>query len=162
MNHKRLTYDDRLAIQAGFQQGPKIAQIVRNIGKNRSTVSREIKACRRLVRMSKGNDCIYHCTCTRIPDCRLAASEGKNSVNQLVDGARKDAPIIRKSSVQTMKSRRLSAMPVIIVFAAVCAGCSMMPNMLSSSMNRCFLSPEKESPSQSRNWIGLIIRSHRC
>ena len=63
MNHKHLTYDDRLAIQAGLQQGLKVAQIAKNIGKDRSTVGREIKAHRRLVSTSKGNNCIHHCTC---------------------------------------------------------------------------------------------------
>ena len=55
MNKKHLTYDDRLVIQAGLQQRLKVAQIAKNIGKNRSTVSREIKAHRRLVSTSKGN-----------------------------------------------------------------------------------------------------------
>ena len=50
MNKKHLTYDDRLAIQAGLQQGLKVAQIAKNIGKDRSTVGREIKAHRRLVK----------------------------------------------------------------------------------------------------------------
>ena len=50
MNRKHLTYDDRLAIQAGLQQGLKVAQIAKNIGKDRSTVGREIKAHRRLVK----------------------------------------------------------------------------------------------------------------
>nr|WP_191384291.1 helix-turn-helix domain-containing protein [uncultured Lachnoclostridium sp.] len=48
MSNKHLTYDDRLTIQAGLQQGLKIAQIAKSIGKDRSTVGREIKAHRRL------------------------------------------------------------------------------------------------------------------
>ena len=70
MSNKHLTYDDRLTIQAGLQQGLKIAQIAKNIGKDRSTVGREIKAHRRLVATSKGNNCIHHRNCTRIPNCR--------------------------------------------------------------------------------------------
>lgn len=77
MNYKHLTYDDRLVIQAGLQQGLKVAQIAKNIGKHRSTVSREIKAHRRLVSTSKGNNCIHHRTCTRIPDCRSDCFRGK-------------------------------------------------------------------------------------
>ena len=77
MNNKHLTYDDRLVIQAGLQQGLKVAQIAKNIGKHRSTVSREIKAHRRLVSTSKGNNCIYHRTCIRIPDCRSDCFRGK-------------------------------------------------------------------------------------
>ena len=77
MNKKHLTYDDRLAIQAGLQQGLKVAQIAKNIGKDRSTVGREIKAHRRLVKTSGGNNCIHHCTCTRIPNCRQGCFRGK-------------------------------------------------------------------------------------
>ena len=77
MSNKHLTYDDRLAIQAGLQQGLKVAQIAKNIGKDRSTVGREIKAHRRLVSTSKGNNCIHHRTCTRIPNCRLGCFRGK-------------------------------------------------------------------------------------
>ncbi|MCI8321981.1 MAG: helix-turn-helix domain-containing protein, partial [Dorea sp.] len=60
MSKKHLTFDDRLAIQAGLQQGLKIAQIAKRIGKDRSTVGREIKAHRRLVASSKGNNCVHH------------------------------------------------------------------------------------------------------
>ena len=45
MSNKHLTYDDRLTIQAGLQQGLKIAQIAKNIGKDRSTVGRWIYRC---------------------------------------------------------------------------------------------------------------------
>lgn len=77
MSNKHLTYDDRLAIQAGLQQGLKVAQIVQNIGKDRSTVGRESKARRRLVSTSKGNNCIRHRTCIRIPNCRPGCFRGK-------------------------------------------------------------------------------------
>lgn len=77
MSNKHLTYDDRLAIQSGLQQGLKVAQIAKNIGKDRSTVGREIKAHRRLVKTSGGNNCIHHCTCTRIPNCRQGCFRGK-------------------------------------------------------------------------------------
>ena len=58
MSKKHLTYDDRLAIQAGLQKGLKVAQIARNIGKDRATIGREIKSHRRLVSTSNGNNCI--------------------------------------------------------------------------------------------------------
>ena len=59
MSKKHLTYDDRLAIQAGLQKGLKVAQIARNIGKDRATIGREIKAHRRLVSTSNGNKQLY-------------------------------------------------------------------------------------------------------
>ena len=70
--NKHLTFDDRLAIQAGLQQGLKVAQIAKNIGKDRSTVGREIKAHRKLVVTSKGNSCVHHNTCTKVPECQTA------------------------------------------------------------------------------------------
>lgn len=70
MNNKHLTYDDRLAIQAGLQQGLKVARIAKNIGKDRASVGREIKARRRLVVTSNGNNCVRRDTCTKIPLCR--------------------------------------------------------------------------------------------
>ena len=77
MSRKHLTYDDRLAIQAGLQKGLKIAQIAKNIGKDRAAVGREVKAHRRLVTTSGGSNCIHHKTCTRIPDCRSGCFRGK-------------------------------------------------------------------------------------
>lgn len=77
MNNKHLTFDDRLAIQAGLQQGLKVAQIAKNIGKDRSTVGREIKAHRKLVVTSKGNSCVHHNTCTMVPECRQGCYRGK-------------------------------------------------------------------------------------
>ena len=43
MSNKHLTYDDRLTIQAGLQQGLKIAQIAKNIGKDRSLSAERLK-----------------------------------------------------------------------------------------------------------------------
>lgn len=77
MNNKHLTFDDRLAIQAGLQQGLKVAQIAKNIGKDRATVGREIKAHRKLAATSKGNSCVHHNTCTKIPECRQGCYRGK-------------------------------------------------------------------------------------
>lgn len=77
MNNKHLTYDERLAIQAGLQQGLKIAQIAKKIGKDRATLGREIKARRRLVVASNGNNCVHRDTCTKIPICREKCIKGK-------------------------------------------------------------------------------------
>ena len=90
MSKKHLTYDDRLAIQAGLQKGLKVAQIARNIGKDRATIGREIKARRRLVTTSGGNNCIHHKTCTRIPDCRSGCYRGKRQCHTACGGCRKN------------------------------------------------------------------------
>ena len=151
MSNKHLTYDDRLTIQAGLQQGLKIAQIAKNIGKDRSTVAERSKHTGDWSPLPKVTTVPIIVPVLESRTVVQAVFVERNSARQHVDDARKDALIIRKNSVQTMKSHRLYVMPVTTGFAAVCAGCSMMPSMLSSSMNRCSRSPGKESPSQSRN-----------
>lgn len=96
MSKKHLTYDDRLAIQAGLQKGLKVAQIARNIGKDRATIGREIKAHRRLVTTSGGNNCIHHKTCTRIPDCRSGCHRGKRQCQTACGGCQKNCPEYRE------------------------------------------------------------------
>ena len=96
MSKKHLTYDDRLAIQAGLQKGLKVAQIARNIGKDRATIGREIKAHRRLVTTSGGNNCINHKTCTRIPDCRSGCHRGKRQCQTACGGCQKSCPEYRE------------------------------------------------------------------
>lgn len=86
MNKKHLTYDDRLAIQAGLQRGDKVAQIAKQIGKDRSTVGREIKAHRRLVASSAGNSCVHRESCTRIPSCRAKCHRGKRQCQSACGG----------------------------------------------------------------------------
>lgn len=39
----------------------------------------------RLVSTSKGNNCIHHCTCTRIPDLRSNCSRGKKQCQTACD-----------------------------------------------------------------------------
>lgn len=92
MNNKHLTFDDRLAIQAGLQQGLKVAQIAKRIGKDRSTVGREIKAHRRLVVSSKGNSCVHHAACTKVPACRPGCIRGKRQCQSACGGCIENCP----------------------------------------------------------------------
>lgn len=92
MSKKHLTFDDRLAIQTGLQQGLSVAQIAKKIGKDRSTVGREIKAHRRLVISSKGNSCVHHHTCTRIPQCRSGCFRGKRQCQTACGGCIEGCP----------------------------------------------------------------------
>ena len=55
MSKKHLTLSDRIIIQTGLQQHLSLAKIAEKAGVSRSTVSREIKARRRLVKTSGGN-----------------------------------------------------------------------------------------------------------
>ena len=147
MSRKNLTYDDRLAIQAGLQKGLKVAQIARNIGKNRATVGREIKAHRRLVSTSNGNNCIHHKTCTRIPDCRSGCHRGKRQCQTACGGMSEELPgVTGRSSVPTMRGLPLSAIPVTTGSAAGCAVCSMTQSMLRSNTRRFFRSHAEGSP----------------
>lgn len=92
MSKKHLTFDDRLAIQTGLQQGMSVARIAKNIGKDRSTVGREIKAHRRLVASSKGNNCIHHDICTRVPQCRSKCFKGKRQCQSACGGCVQGCP----------------------------------------------------------------------
>ncbi len=92
MSKKHLTFDDRLAIQAGLQQGLKIAQIAKCIGKDRSTVGREIKAHRRLVASSKGNNCVHHAVCAKVPQCRPGCIKGKRQCQSACGGCIENCP----------------------------------------------------------------------
>ena len=69
-----------------------MAQIAKNIGKNRSTVGREIKAHRRLVVSSKGNNCVHHDTCTRVPQCRSTCHRGKRQCQSACGGCIQGCP----------------------------------------------------------------------
>lgn len=92
MNKKHLTFDDRLAIQAGLQQGLKVAQIAKRIRKDRSTVGREIKAHRQLVASSKGNNCVHHADCTKVPECRSGCIKGKRQCQSACGGCIENCP----------------------------------------------------------------------
>ncbi|MFQ9891591.1 MAG: transposase [Emergencia sp.] len=92
MSNKHLTFDDRLAIQTGLQKGHKVAQIAKNIGKDRSTVGREIKSHRRLVTSSGGNSCAHRNSCNRIPDCRLGCHRGKKQCQTACGGCNDGCP----------------------------------------------------------------------
>lgn len=74
---KHLTYDDRLSIQKGLKYGRSFTQIADEIGKDRSTVSREVRRHRHFVPYDTGNICVHRKTCqiydrctSRRPDCR--------------------------------------------------------------------------------------------
>lgn len=71
---KHLTYDDRLCIQRGLKNRYNFSQIAAQIGKDRSTVSREIKAHRIYLPHEQGNICRHRKTC-RIP---ARCEKGKN------------------------------------------------------------------------------------
>lgn len=60
---KHLTYDDRLTIQKGLKNNQNFSQIADQIGKDRSTVSREVKNHRIYVPHEGGNICLHRKTC---------------------------------------------------------------------------------------------------
>lgn len=63
---KHLTYDDRLTIERGLCNGTSLAEIGRIIGKDRTTISREIRR-HRISRPSTGNSCVHRQGCD-LPD----------------------------------------------------------------------------------------------
>lgn len=86
MSKKHLTLNDRIVIQAGLQQCLSLAKIAEKVGVSRSTISREIKARRKLVKTSNGNSCIHRDSCTRVPDCRKTCFRGKRQCQTACGG----------------------------------------------------------------------------
>ena len=72
---KHLSFDDRLAIQAGLREQLDFTQIAERIGKSRTTVSREILAHRRKVYPRAGNTCKYRFSCNQPLICRNNCQE---------------------------------------------------------------------------------------
>lgn len=71
MNHngkKHLTLDDRLEIQQALKEGKNFAQIAAMVGKNRTTITREIRAHR--YEVAAGNDCLHRHECPIPGECR--------------------------------------------------------------------------------------------
>ena len=67
---KHLTLDDRIDIQILLKEGKNFIQIADHIGKDRSTISREIKAHRYLTETTAGNDCIHRIVCDNPKTCK--------------------------------------------------------------------------------------------
>ena len=85
MSKKHLTLNDRIVIQAGLQQRLSLEKIAEKAGVSR-TISREIKARRKLVKTSKGNSCVHRDICTRVPNCRAACLHGKRQCQSACGG----------------------------------------------------------------------------
>lgn len=66
-NH--LSFNERVMIQEGLVQGKTFAEIARRIGRNRSTVSREVNA-RKTIIPAKGNNCIHRKDCNLPKGCK--------------------------------------------------------------------------------------------
>ena len=68
---KQLTLSDRVAIEAGLCTGKTLKKIAEDIGKNPTTISREIKNNRSYIRGSfyLNNDCKYARRCARKHIC---------------------------------------------------------------------------------------------
>ena len=66
---KHMTFDERVAIQQGLDLGKSYAQIAREIGRNKSTVSREVKAHTQFLR-ARGNVCIRRKKCNLPSGCK--------------------------------------------------------------------------------------------
>jgi IS30 family transposase len=64
-----LTLDDRLEIQLLLKKGENFTWIADSIGKNPTTIAREVKAHRYLSDSSTGNDCIYRNECNLPSEC---------------------------------------------------------------------------------------------
>lgn len=86
MGKKHLTLSDRIVIQSSLQQKISLAQIAEQIGASRSTISREVKAHRKLVKTSNGNSCVHRENCSKVPDCRSGCFRGKRQCQSACGG----------------------------------------------------------------------------
>ena len=86
MSKKHLTLSDRIIIQSGLQQSESLAEIAKKIDVSRSTISREVKAHRRLVKTSGGNNCVHRSDCKKVPDCRVKCYRGKHNCQSSCGG----------------------------------------------------------------------------
>lgn len=64
--NKHLTFDDRITIEQNLANGTSLSEIAKILGKNRTTISREILKHREL-HVSNGNKCIHRSDCS-FPD----------------------------------------------------------------------------------------------
>ena len=67
--NKHPTFDDRLEIERGLINGIEFAEIARRLGKNRTTISREVKRNRNY-HPTKGNNCVHRAECSLPDDCQ--------------------------------------------------------------------------------------------
>lgn len=63
-----MTFEDRCRIEQELNNGSSMTQIARTIGRNRSTIGREILK-RRVLRPTKGNTCRYRMECDLPDEC---------------------------------------------------------------------------------------------
>lgn len=69
---KHITYDERLQIQECLKQGMNYTQIAETIGRDRATISREIKNRRTVQKADKGNFCLHRASCHFPQDCKTS------------------------------------------------------------------------------------------
>lgn len=89
MSKKHLGLSDRIIIQSGLQQKRSLAEIAKKVDVSRSTISREIKAHRKLVKTSGGNSCVNRNDCKKIPACRTKCIRGKRNCQSSCGGCNK-------------------------------------------------------------------------
>lgn len=75
---KHLTFDDRLTIQRELKNGKNFSQIADILGKDRSTIGREVKAHRSYVPHEAGNICVHRKTCDVSQVCENAHTRCRN------------------------------------------------------------------------------------
>lgn len=67
---KHMSFDERVIIQEGLDLGKSMAEIARQLGRSKSTISREIDA-RSITRPAKRNVCIHRKECDLPKACRV-------------------------------------------------------------------------------------------
>ena len=66
-NH--MSFDERVMIQEGLDLGKSLAEIGRQLGRSRSTISREVQG-RKIIIPAKGTVCVNRQTCNLPSGCK--------------------------------------------------------------------------------------------
>lgn len=141
MSKKHLTYDDRLAIQAGLQKGLKLGTLAKTVPPSAG----RLKPTEGWLQPQAATTVS---TIRPVPESRTAApaATGESASARLPAGdARRTARSTGRSSVLIMRDPPLSAIPVTTGSAAGCAVCSMTQSMPRSNTRRHFRNPAGES-----------------
>lgn len=147
--HKHLTLDERYQIQRSLGEGLSFRAIASLIGKDCTTISKEIRA--HILFEAKGapyrpfNDCLNRRRCSHFADlCSPCSRKRKTKCSFCGKGCR-NCPDYRKEDCLLLRPPLMSAMAVRIETNVPWKNISMMPKAPSRNMSKSALNPVPDS-----------------
>lgn len=145
-NQKHLTFEQRVDIEKGFTENKSFAEIARIIGKDPSTVSKEVRLHAHTAECPNAGytnpPCIHRKTCKIVCLCDDNAELSAKSVGSLIGNVSMYAPDLRPPSVKNWRSLHMSAMVAAKRHTALCQGSFIHPNMPMMSIVASWLTAE--------------------